>query len=113
MDYKSLLNSEQYEAVICSEGPVLVSAGAGSGKTRLLTYRIAYLITECHVPAHKILAITFTNKAAAEMKERILKIARDGDLVTVCTFHSFCARMLRAYASFIPGYKENFSILII
>ncbi len=110
MDYKSLLNSEQYEAVICSEGPVLVSAGAGSGKTRLLTYRIAYLITECHVPAQKILAITFTNKAAAEMKERIIKIATDGDLVTVCTFHSFCARMLRTYASFIPGYKENFTI---
>ncbi len=110
MDYKTLLNNEQYQAVICSEGPVLVSAGAGSGKTRLLTYRIAYLITECHVPAQKILAITFTNKAAAEMKERILKIATDGDLVTVCTFHSFCARMLRTYASFIPGYKENFTI---
>ncbi len=110
MDYVSLLNNEQYQAVTCTEGPVLVSAGAGSGKTRLLTYRIAYLITERHVPAQKILAITFTNKAAAEMKERILKIATDGDLVTVCTFHSFCARMLRAYASFIPGYKENFSI---
>lgn len=110
MDYKSLLNSEQYEAAMCTEGPVLVSAGAGSGKTRLLTYRIAYLITECGVPAYKILAITFTNKAAGEMKDRISKVAPDGDMVTVSTFHSFCARMLRAYASFIPGYKENFTI---
>ncbi len=110
MDYKTLLNKEQYNAAICSDGPVMVSAGAGSGKTRLLTYRIAYLITECEVPAHKILAITFTNKAANEMKERICKIVEDGNLVTVCTFHSFCARMLRTYASFIPGYKENFTI---
>lgn len=110
MDYKDLLNKEQYEAAVCSNGPVMVSAGAGSGKTRLLTYRIAYLITECGVPAHKILAITFTNKAAGEMKDRIQKIVPDGDLVTVSTFHSFCARMLRTYASFIPGYKENFTI---
>ncbi len=110
MDYKSLLNSEQYDAVVCTDGPVMVSAGAGSGKTRLLTYRIAYLITERGVPAHKILAITFTNKAAGEMKDRITKVAPDGDLVTVSTFHSFCARMLRTYASFILGYKENFTI---
>ncbi len=110
MDYKALLNEEQYRAVQCTDGPILVSAGAGSGKTRLLTYRIAYLITECKVPAHKILAITFTNKAAGEMKDRIQKVAPNGDLVTVCTFHSFCARMLRQYAQFIPGYKENFTI---
>lgn len=110
MDYKSLLNTEQYNAMQATEGPVLVSAGAGSGKTRLLTYRIAYLITDCHVPAQKILAITFTNKAAGEMKDRIQKVAPDGDLVTVLTFHSFCARMLRTYASMIEGYKENFTI---
>ena len=110
MDYKAQLNEEQYQAMLCSQGPVLVSAGAGSGKTRLLTYRIAYLITDCGVPANKILAITFTNKAANEMKERVQKIVPDGQLVTVCTFHSFCARMLRTYASFIPGYKDNFSI---
>jgi len=110
MDYKSLLNEEQFNAAMCVDGPVLVTAGAGSGKTRLLTYRIAYLITECGVPAHKILAITFTNKAAGEMKDRITKIAQDGDMVTVSTFHSFCARMLRTYASFIDGYKENFTI---
>ncbi|MCQ2556010.1 MAG: UvrD-helicase domain-containing protein [Clostridia bacterium] len=110
MDYKQLLNDEQYKAVVCTDGPVLVSAGAGSGKTRLLTYRIAYLITEKHIPANKILAITFTNKAAGEMKDRICKIAPNGDMVTVCTIHSFCARMLRTYASFLSGYKENFTI---
>lgn len=110
MDYRTLLNEEQYQAVTATQGPVLVSAGAGSGKTRLLTYRIAYLITECNVPAYKILAITFTNKAAGEMKDRITKVAPDGDMVTVCTFHSFCARMLRTYASFLPNYKENFTI---
>ncbi len=110
MDYKTLLNEEQYRAVVATDGPVLVSAGAGSGKTRLLTYRIAYLITECHVPAYNILAITFTNKAANEMKERIIKVAPNGEMVTVATFHSFCARMLRTYASFIDGYKDNFTI---
>ena len=110
MDYKNLLNQEQYDAVITTEGPVLVSAGAGSGKTRLLTYRIAYLITECGVPAHKILAITFTNKAAGEMKDRIMRVAPDGDMVTVSTFHSFCARMLRTYSTKLDGYKENFTI---
>ena len=110
MDYKTLLNKEQYEAAICSNGPVMVSAGAGSGKTRLLTYRIAYLIEQCGVDPRNILAITFTNKAANEMKERICKIVEDGNMITVCTFHSFCARMLRTYASFIPGYKENFTI---
>ena len=110
MNYRNLLNDEQYQAVVCTDGPVLVSAGAGSGKTRLLTYRVAYLITECGVPADKILAITFTNKAAGEMKDRIRKIAPDGDLVTVCTFHSFCARMLRKYSSFLKDYRENFTI---
>ncbi len=110
MNYQELLNEEQYNAMINTEGPVLVSAGAGSGKTRLLTYRIAYLITEKGVPAQNILAITFTNKAAGEMKDRIRKVARDGDLVTVCTFHSFCARMLRTYASYLKDYRENFTI---
>lgn len=110
MDYKELLNKEQYEAMLATEGPVLVSAGAGSGKTRLLTYRIAYLITDKHVAPNKILAITFTNKAANEMKERISRVAPDGDMVMVSTFHSFCARMLRTYSSFLTDYKENFTI---
>ena len=78
MDYSKLLNKEQYEAMLATDGPVLVSAGAGSGKTRLLTYRIAYLITEKHVPPQNILAITFTNKAANEMKERIHDVAPGG-----------------------------------
>lgn len=110
MDYKELLNKEQYEAMLATDGPVLVSAGAGSGKTRLLTYRIAYLITDKHVAPNKILAITFTNKAANEMKERISRVAPDGDMVMVSTFHSFCARMLRTYSSFLTDYKENFTI---
>ena len=110
MEYKELLNKEQYEAMLATDGPVLVSAGAGSGKTRLLTYRIAYLITDKHVAPNKILAITFTNKAANEMKERISRVAPDGDMVMVSTFHSFCARMLRTYSSFLTDYKENFTI---
>ena len=110
MDYSNLLNNEQLEAVTTTKGPVMVSAGAGSGKTRVLTYRVAYLITECGVMPHNILAITFTNKAANEMKERICKIADGGEMVTVCTFHSLCAKLLRSYASFLPGYESNFSI---
>lgn len=110
MDYKALLNKEQYNACVCVKGPVMVSAGAGSGKTRLLTHRIAYMITECNVDPINILAMTFTNKAANEMKERIKQFAPKADPVTICTFHSFCAKMLRKYASFIPGYKENFTI---
>ena len=110
MDYFNLLNKQQLEAVTTTEGPVMVSAGAGSGKTRVLTYRVAYLITECKVKPYNILAITFTNKAANEMKERIARIAEDGELVTVCTFHSLAAKLLRSYASFLPNYGSNFSI---
>lgn len=110
MDYSSILNKQQLEAVTTTNGAVMVSAGAGSGKTRVLTYRVAYLITECKVPAQKILAITFTNKAANEMKERICNISEDGMLVTVCTFHSLASKLLRSYASFLPGYDSNFSI---
>ncbi len=110
MDYKKLLNDEQYNAVVCTDGPIMVSAGAGSGKTRVLTYHIAYLITERRVLPFNILAITFTNKAANEMKERIVKIEPGGNLVSVSTIHSFCVRMLRQYASFLNGYKENFTI---
>ena len=109
-DYKSLLNNEQWEACQCVKGPIMVSAGAGSGKTRLLTHRIAYMITDCGVDAESVLAMTFTNKAANEMKERVKLFEPDADPVTISTFHSFCARMLRKYASYIPGYKDNFSI---
>ena len=110
MDYSKLLNKEQYQAVVATEGAVLVSAGAGSGKTRLLTHRIAYLITECGVKPWNILAITFTNKAAGEMRERVDQLAEGGREVTVCTFHSLCARLLREFASYLPEYNANFTI---
>lgn len=110
MDYSTLLNEEQLRAVLQTEGPVLVSAGAGSGKTRVLTYRIAYLLTELRVDPYRILAITFTNKATNEMKERVCKIREDADNVLVATFHSFCVRMLRKYQSVLTDYKPNFSI---
>jgi len=110
MDYSTLLNEEQLKAVLNTEGPVLVSAGAGSGKTRVLTYRIAYLLTELHVEPYRILAITFTNKATNEMKERVCKIREDASNVLVATFHSFCVRMLRKYQSVLEGYAPNFSI---
>lgn len=110
MDYKLLLNDAQYEAVISTEGPVIVSAGAGSGKTRVLTYRVAYLLTELHISPQNIVAITFTNKASNEMKERIAKYEEAGRDVNVSTIHSLCARLLRMYVSFLPNYKDNFSI---
>lgn len=110
MDYSTLLNQEQLKAVLQTEGPVLVSAGAGSGKTRVLTYRIAYLLTELHVDPYRILAITFTNKATNEMKERVCKIREDACNVLVATFHSFCVRMLRKYQSVLTDYQPNFSI---
>ena len=110
MDYSSLLNQEQLQAVINTEGPVLVSAGAGSGKTRVLTYRIAYLLTELMIDPYRILAITFTNKATNEMKERVCKIREDASNVLVATFHSFCVRMLHKYQSVLEGYQPNFSI---
>lgn len=110
MDYKHLLNDAQYEAVISTEGPVMVSAGAGSGKTRVLTYRVAYLLTELNILPNNIVAITFTNKAANEMKERISNYDEAGRDVNVSTIHSLCARLLRTYVSFLPEYKENFSI---
>ena len=104
----SKLNEEQIKPVLQTEGPVLVLAGAGSGKTRVLTSRIAHLIEDKRVPATAILAITFTNKAANEMKERLSKIV-DVSNMWVCTIHSMCVRILRMYASEI-GAGTNFSI---
>lgn len=104
------LNDMQKEAVFCTEGPLLVLAGAGSGKTRVLTHRIAYLIEECGINPYNILAITFTNKAAKEMKDRVEKLIDYGaDSVWVSTFHSMCVRILRRYIDRI-GYGTNFTI---
>ena len=103
------LNDCQKRAVKQTEGPVLIIAGAGSGKTRVLTNRIAYLIDECGISPYNILAITFTNKAAAEMRERVEKVTDCGSQVWVSTFHSTCVRILRRYIDRI-GYQTNFTI---
>lgn len=105
------LNKQQQEAVRYTEGPLLIMAGAGSGKTRVLTHRIAYLIDEKEVAPRNILAITFTNKAAREMKTRIEKlVGADGNGMWVSTFHSMCVRILRRDIDRI-GYSRNFTIL--
>lgn len=107
--YESL-NPVQQEAVYHTEGPVLILAGAGSGKTRVLTHRIAYLIEERGVNPWNIMAITFTNKAAEEMRERVDKIVGFGsESIWVSTFHSTCVRMLRRYIDRL-GFDNNFTI---
>ena len=111
------LNTEQRRAVTTVDGPVLILAGAGSGKTKTLTHRIAYLIAEQHVSPHSILAVTFTNKAAAEMKERVEQLlhqAEGGQVLRVPefmgTFHSLCVRILRRDIEPL-GYSRNFNII--
>ncbi len=104
------LNPAQREAVLTTEGPLLVLAGAGSGKTRVLTYRIAHMIGDLGVRPWQILAITFTNKAAAEMRERLGALIPQGTRgMWVCTFHAMCVRMLREDADLL-GYTGQFSI---
>ncbi|HEX9652298.1 MAG TPA: UvrD-helicase domain-containing protein [bacterium] len=104
------LNSAQREAVLCTDGPVLILAGAGSGKTRVLTHRVAYLIYQKGIKPWHILAVTFTNKAATEMKDRILKLSRGaGKESWIGTFHSICARILRVEGEKL-GYGKNFLI---
>lgn len=110
MSIYDTLNEEQKKGVFTTEGPVLLLAGAGSGKTRVLTHRIAYLIDELGVNAYNIMAITFTNKAAGEMKERVEQLVGMGsDSIWVTTFHSTCVRILRRYADRL-GYDNNFTI---
>ncbi len=104
------LNPMQREAAVHTEGPLLILAGAGSGKTRVLTHRIAYLMEEKEVNPWNILAITFTNKAASEMRERVNKIAGMGaESVWVSTFHSACVRILRRHIE-VLGFSSNFTI---
>ena len=104
------LNEEQYKAVINTEGPCLIIAGAGSGKTKVLTHKIAYLIEEKQVKPWNILAITFTNKAANEMKERIEKLVKDNAVdIWMGTFHSICVRILRKFIDRI-GFDSSFII---
>lgn len=105
------MNPRQSQAVTTTQGPLLLMAGAGSGKTRVLTHRVAYLIEECYVNPWNILAITFTNKAAREMKERIHQLLGDvAESVWISTFHSMCVRILRREVETI-GYSRNFTIL--
>ena len=104
------LNEQQQEAVYHTDGPLLILAGAGSGKTRVLTHRIAYLMEENKVNSWNILAITFTNKAAGEMRERVDKLVGFGsESIWVSTFHSTCVRILRRHIDRL-GYDNHFTI---
>ena len=110
MSIYDTLNNEQREAVFCTEGPLLMLAGAGSGKTRSLTHRIAYLIEEKGVAPWNILAITFTNKAAQEMRERVDALVGSGsEDIWISTFHATCSRILRRHIDLL-GYDRNFTI---
>ena len=111
MDYTNLLNEQQYAAVSTDAQYARIVAGAGSGKTRVLTYRISYLISEKNVEPNKIVAIAFTNKVAAEMKERALKLLHGvGGGLTVSTFHSWCAKFLRKEIDVLQ-FPNNFTIM--
>ncbi len=105
------LNEDQKRAVLHLQGPLLVLAGAGSGKTRVITYKIAYLVQSCCIPPEEIVAVTFTNKAADEMKQRVKHLIKKVSLQNMWmgTFHAFCLRILRREASLL-GYKSNFLI---
>ena len=110
MDYLNGLNDRQREAVLHTEGPLLILAGAGSGKTKVVTHKIAYLIEEKGIFPGNILAITFTNKAANEMKERVAKLlCTNVDTMWMGTFHSICVRILRRDIDKI-GYNRSFTI---
>ncbi len=111
MDLLKDLNDKQKEAVLATEGPVMVIAGAGSGKTKVLTHRIACIITELGISPDNILALTFTNKAANEMKSRVSKLINiETKSMWISTFHSFCARLLRREIHHL-GYRKDFTII--
>jgi len=103
------LNKEQQQAVITTDGPMIILAGAGSGKTRVLTYKVMYLMLEKHLEPEAILMITFTNKAAAEMKERMKQFLPDKPLPWIATFHAMCAKILRRESHHL-GFSSNFII---
>lgn len=105
----SKLNDKQREAVTCTEGPLLILAGAGSGKTQTMTHRIGYLMEEKGVDPHRILAVTFTNKAASEMRERITDLCGSRPGLWVMTFHAMCLRILHVHADRV-GYQTNFAV---
>src|SRR4030088_350165 len=117
MDFLQGLNPPQREAVAHTEGPLLILAGAGSGKTRVITHRMARIIHDLRVPAWAVLAVTFTNKAAGEMRSRVASLLEGANLSSppnVFTFHSFCVRLLRRdgepLSQIRPGFKRNFTI---
>src|ERR1700678_3437178 len=117
MDFLQGLNPRQREAVQHVEGPLLILAGAGSGKTRVITHRIAHLMAVHRIPGWAILAVTFTNKAAGEMRDRVRALLSDvpgAAFPTIATFHSFCVRLLRRdgapLASIRPGFTTRFTI---
>ncbi len=105
------MNPYQREAVVHFEGPLLILAGSGSGKTRVITHRIAYLIEEYKIPPSHILGVTFTNKAAEEMRSRVERLIGTKQTPWIKTFHAACARILREHIGKLPPYTENFSIL--
>jgi DNA helicase-2/ATP-dependent DNA helicase PcrA len=110
MDILDTLNEEQLQVVTSTEGYVRVIAGAGSGKTKALTHRYAYLVNELGISTANILCVTFTNKAANEMKKRIRSMIGDNDTGYVCTFHGFCVQVLKEDIH-VLNYPKNFIII--